>query len=99
MTLLMFSNSIREAKITVIDALKQIVTEASDAVDEIQNVYDTLKAAADEYAEDGFISVDVYQKIIDLGPQYMQFLQDENGLLVINEENITFSSSRASICC
>ena len=81
-------NSIREAKITVIDALKQIVTEASDAVDEIQNVYDTLKAAADEYAEDGFISVDVYQKIIDLGPQYMQFLQDENGLLVINEENI-----------
>ncbi len=81
-------NSIREAKIAVIDALKQIVSEASDAVDEIQNVYDTLKAAADEYAEDGFISVDAYQKIIELGPQYMQFLQDENGLLVINEENI-----------
>lgn len=81
-------NSIREAKIAVIDALKQIVSEASDAVDEIQSVYDTLKAAADEYAEDGFISVDAYQNIIALGPQYMQFLRDENGLLVINEENI-----------
>ena len=81
-------NSIREAKIAVIDALKQIVSEASDAVDEIQDVYDTLKAAADEYAEDGFISVDAYQNIIALGPQYMQFLRDENGLLVINEENI-----------
>lgn len=82
-------NSIREAKITIIDNLKQIVTDASDAVDEIQNVYDTLKAAADEYAENGgFISVDAFQDIIALGPQYMQYLRDENGLLVINEENI-----------
>lgn len=81
-------SSIREAKIAIIDDLKQIVTDASDAVDEIQNVYDTLKAAADEYAEDGFISVDAYQSIIELGPQYMQYLRDENGLLVINEESI-----------
>ena len=82
-------NSIREAKIAIIDNLKQIVTDASDAVDEIQNVYDTLKAAADEYAENGgFISVDAFQDIIALGPQYMQYLRDENGLLVINEENI-----------
>lgn len=82
-------NSIREAKIAIIDALKEIVSNASDAVDEIQNVYDTLKDAADEYAENGgFISVDAFQKIIELGPQYMQYLRDENGLLVINEENI-----------
>ena len=82
-------NSIREAKIAIIDALKEIVSNASDAVDEIQNVYDTLKEAADEYAENGgFISVDAFQKIIELGPQYMQYLRDENGLLVINEENI-----------
>lgn len=81
-------NSIREAKIAIIDNLKQIVTDASGAVDEIQNVYDTLKAAADEFAADGFISVDVYQKIIELGPQYMQYLRDENDLLVINEESI-----------
>jgi len=81
-------NSIREAKIAIIDNLKQIVTDASDAVDEIQNVYDTLKEAANEYAETGYISIDVYQKIIDLGPQYMQYLRDENGLLIINEENI-----------
>ena len=69
--------------------MKEIVSNASDAVDEIQNVYDTLKDAADEYAENGgFISVDAFQKIIELGPQYMQYLRDENGLLVINEENI-----------
>lgn len=82
-------DSIRSAKIAVVDDLKQIVTDASDSVDEIQNVYDTLKSAADEYAENGgFISVDAFQSIIKLGPQYMQYLEDENGLLVINEENI-----------
>lgn len=82
-------NSTREAKIAIIDALKEIVVNASDAVDEIQNVFDVLKAAADEFADNGgFISVDAFQQIIGLGPQYMQYLRDENGLLVINEESI-----------
>lgn len=81
--------AIKEAKTNIIDNLKEIVTQASEAVDEIQNVYDTLKAAADEFAANGgFISVDAFQDIVDLGPEYMQYLRDENGLLVINEENI-----------
>ena len=84
-----YRGEIKSAKQDIIDDLKGLVTSASDAVDEIQNVFDTLKEAADEYAENGgFISVDAFQKIIDLGPQYMQYLRDENGLLVINEENI-----------
>lgn len=84
-----FNAEIQKAKQNVIDYLKDLVTTASDAVDEIQNVFDVLKAAADEFADNGgFISVDAFQKIIELGPQYMQYLQDENGLLVINEESI-----------
>lgn len=80
---------IKSAKQDIIDYLNNIVTSASNAVDKIQNVYDTLKSAANEYAENGgFISVDAFQKIIELGPQYMQYLRDENGLLIINEENI-----------
>ena len=83
------SGSIRDAKINIVNDLKEIVSQASDAVDEIQNVYDVLKDVANEYAEnDGFITVDSFQKIVELGPQYMQYLRDENGLLVINEENI-----------
>lgn len=84
-----YENSIKEVKQNVIDYLADIVTAASGMVDEIQNVFNVLKDAADEYAENGgFISVDAFQKIIELGPQYMQYLRDENGLLVINEENI-----------
>lgn len=82
-------DAIHSAKQSIIDDLKQIVENAHDAVDEIQNVYDTLHDAADEFAaNDGFITVDTYQSILKLGAEYMQYLRDENGLLVINEENI-----------
>lgn len=84
-----YEGNIRDVKQNVIDYLADIVTAASEMVDEIQNVFDVLKSAADEYADNGgFISVDTLQDIIALGPQYMQYLRDENGLLVINEEAI-----------
>ena len=51
-------------------------------------MYETLHNAADEYAANGYITIDTLQSIIELGAQYMQYLMDENGLLVINEENI-----------
>ena len=70
------------------ELLDGIVEEASDAVDTIQNVYDTLHDAADEYAQSGFITVDTLQSIIGLGQKYVAYLIDENGQLVINEERI-----------
>lgn len=84
-----YAKSINEVKQRVVDNLIDMVTEASDAVDEIQSVFDALQSAADEYAKNGgFISVDSFQKLVELGPEYMQYLRDENGLLVINAENI-----------
>lgn len=83
-----YADNIKEVKQKVIDSLIDMVDAASDAVDEIQNAYDVLHDAADEYAASGYISVDSLQAIIDLGPQYMQLLTDENGQLVINEESI-----------
>lgn len=77
------------AKVAMIDTLKDIVTNASGAVDSIQNVYSVLHKAADEFsANGGFISVDTFQEIVGLGAQYMQYLSDQNGMLVINEESI-----------
>lgn len=82
-------DSIRDAKVAIVNDLKDIVSEASGAVDTVQDAYSTLKSAADEYADNGgFLTLDTIQAIVDLGPQYMQYLMDENDLLVINEENI-----------
>lgn len=84
-----YEDAIKDIKMQVVEQLQQMVEEASSAVDEIQNVYDVLQNAADEYAQtNGYISVDAFQEIVSLGAQYMQYLTDENGLLVINEENI-----------
>ena len=70
------------------DAWQQVVDNANDALDSITDLYDTLKDAAQEYAENGNISVKTLQSIYKLGVQNLAYLEDENGQLVINEENI-----------
>lgn len=73
---------------SVIEVMNRIVETSSDAVDQIQDVYDILHNAANEYADGGYVTVDTLQDIINMGVQYMQLLTDENGQLVINEERI-----------
>lgn len=80
---------IREAKTDIVDDLKSIATASSEALDGIQGVYDTLRDAASDYESNaGYLSIDTYQSLLDLGPQYMQYLRDENGALVITREKI-----------
>lgn len=82
------AESTREASEAITELLNEIIENASNAVDEMQSVYDTLHSAADEYAKTGYVSVDTLQSIIDLGPQYLSYLTDESGALVINEQRI-----------
>lgn len=77
-----------EIKNVSADAWQQVVDNANDALDSVTGLYDTLKGAAQEYAENGYITVDTLQSIYKLGVQNLAYLQDENGQLVINEENI-----------
>lgn len=82
-------NKIKDAKDKVVDYFVELVDAANDAVNGIQNVSDVLSDAAQEYADnDGWISVDTYQSIIDLGAEYMQMLINENNELVINRDRI-----------
>lgn len=67
---------------------KALADSANETLDEIQGVYDTLTTAAQEYADSGFITVDTLQDILSMGTKYLAYLTDENGQLVINEENI-----------
>lgn len=70
-----YQAEIKDVKQAVIDNLMDMVNQTSEALGELQSVYDTFHGAADEYAENGgFISIDSYRDIIDLGPQYLQFL-------------------------
>ena len=62
--------------------------DPSQVVDEIQSVYDTLNNAVNEYNETGKFSVDAFQSILDLGPEYLSLLSSENGQLKLNKEAI-----------
>ena len=73
---------------TAANAWQQVVDNANDALDRITGIYDTLKDAAQEYADSGFITIDTLQEICSWGVQYLAYLKDENGQLVINEDSI-----------
>lgn len=60
----------------------------SEALDEVQGVYDSLIEASDEFAQNGYITVDTFQTLCDLGSQYIKYLRDENGAITFNEEAI-----------
>ncbi len=75
-------------KETSANAWQQVVDNAHDAIDEITGLYDTLRTAVEEFSEVGQISVSTFQSIAKLGVENLSYLQDENGMLVINEENI-----------
>lgn len=75
-------------KKTSANAWQQVLDNAHDAIDEITGLYDALRSAAEEFSEVGQISVSTFQSIAKLGIENLVYLQDENGLLVINEENI-----------
>ena len=82
-------NKIRDAKDKVVDYFVELVDVENDAVDSIQNVSDVLSDAAQEFADnDGWISIDTFQAIRDLGTEYMQMLINENNELVINRDRI-----------
>ncbi len=81
-------DSIADAHKEINSLLKDIVDAASAAVDEMQNIYNTLHKAADEYAASGYVTIDTVQAILSLGGEYLHYLIDENGQLVINEKSI-----------
>lgn len=87
-SLLDLRGNIKTAKETLVEYLNEMVSAASDVVDTFQSVYDALHQAADEYAAGGYVTIDTLQSIISMGTEYMQYLMDENGQLVINEERI-----------
>ena len=73
------------------DTLDQInalyVDALTEKIDGLQNAYENLKTAAEEFAAGG-ISVDTFQALIENGVQYLSLLDNVGGQYVINTEGI-----------
>ena len=80
--------SVKDTRQAVFDYLDSVFDKMSETVDEMQSLYDQLHTAADEYAQSGYITIDTLQGILAMGPEYLAYLMDENGMLTINEEKI-----------
>lgn len=62
--------------------------ELNDSLDKIQSAYQTVSTAIQEYNENGYISVDTFQSLMELEPEYLGLLMDENGTLALTSENL-----------
>lgn len=77
-------NKVTEAADTNSIALKEL----NDSLDKIQSAYQTASTAIEEYNENGYISVDTFQSLMELEPEYLNLLMDENGTLALTSENL-----------
>ena len=66
------------------DSLKPL----NESLDKIQSAYQAVESAIEEYNKEGYLSVDTFQSLIGLEPQYLNMLLDENGNLNLNTDAV-----------
>ena len=62
--------------------------ELNDQIDSLQSAYSDLTDIVDTYNETGYITFDQLQKLLEMEPQYLSCLIDENGQLQLNEQSM-----------
>lgn len=77
-------NKVTEAADTNSIALKEL----NDSLDKIQSAYQVASTAIEEYNKNGYLSVDTFQSLMELEPEYLNLLMDENGTLALTSENL-----------
>lgn len=82
-----FYNKLKEAKKKTKD-FASANKELNDSLDKIQSAYQVASTAIQEYNENGYISVDTFQSLMELEPEYLGLLMDENGNLQITTESL-----------
>lgn len=66
--------------------VNESLANTSTSIDEMQSAWDTLSSAQDAYNQCGYLTLDQFQGILNIQPQYLAALMDENGQLQFNEQ-------------
>jgi len=82
------TRDLEDVRYAIGNTLDAIVTSAMDGLGMMNRLYSDLLSAARDFAESGFLTVDNFKTIISHGVEFLHLLEDENGMLVINRENI-----------
>lgn len=65
----------------------KIMDDLQSSMDELQSSLKTLQDAQEQIRKFGAVSIDTLQEMLQLEPQYLAQLSDENGQISINEES------------
>ena len=91
---------IKESLDTAFDDIGlEVILELQDKnklVDDIQSIYDELSNAQKEYSENGYLSVDTMQSLLQLEPKYLDMLVDEEGNINLTKDAL-YEVARARI--
>ena len=80
-----------ESALEAADSLGYLSDGYNDAVSgltDMQDAYDTLTSAVDEYNSTGELSLQSVTNLLSLEPQYLSLLNDEGSQLSINEQGV-----------
>lgn len=67
-----------------LEQTKQKIKEYSEELDTIQEAYKTMEDAVEEYNENGYVTLDTLQALLELDSQYLAQLDLKNGKLSIS---------------
>lgn len=70
------------------EEVQESFSDAYAQLESVENAYNTLTGAVEEYNETGAISYDTLNSLLTLGDEYLSMLDIENGKLVINSEKL-----------
>lgn len=69
-----------------IDSLKEAISGLNDSIDGFQSGFDTAISAIEEYNENGYLTVDTIQALIEAGGDYISMLDFTANGISLNEE-------------
>ena len=62
--------------------------QLNDQLDNLQSALDTAQTALDEYNSTGSLSIDTFQSLLNISPEYLAALQNENGQISLNKDTL-----------
>lgn len=75
-------NETNENYIGTLKSNNEAIENTNKEIDDLQSAYESLSDALNEYNETGTISLDTFQELMNLSPEYISLLFDENGQLL-----------------
>jgi len=69
-----------------VSTLSDELSKLKTILDDVSDTYSDMKTIIDDYNENGYLTLDNLQSIMDMEPEYINLLMDENGQINLNSQ-------------